>query len=481
MAMEGFRCWLLRKKITFQYFHDVRPWPFVAFTSPWYNQAMHKVSPFFLFFLISANALAQSPSDFDQDGISDPVAVSIDANQTLNWQGLMSSTSSKSSLGQLGQNGDHIILGRWTSALKPSIGTISKEKNGKATWRILTELSVAKEISLGSKNSTFISGADLNGNGTLDAAVVNSSSKGLNWKIRLDPFLDSGLTNRVITRRFGARNDTPFFIAFPTGPAHMAVLTKDSLGRTWIKSRSLSGRIRSVRVAGLDPTSKLEPIIGPDSNRLLLLKSKSGSSSILRFIKPNGRTSVRTTVPGTGFSIIGNFTASPGQEVAIQDGTTLHIFNPFDRSLISQSGSTGILVDEININKFGSTPATPNPTPPGNGSFTPPPPGACQSGDPTDGPENFLWKPNSATQRFAVVGMPNRFTPFLSEVNVLKTNGETIKGLRKKSPGPRTFWQDDSLTGADYKNRYGRVIASAIFSNGGCINFLITNPSERTD
>src|SRR6476660_3556774 len=75
-------------------------------------------------------------SDFDQDGIADFVLITVNQQNQLEWSAIDVNDVAKRSLGQLGELGDHVAVGRWTADGKSSKAIIHRGANNQYEWNL---------------------------------------------------------------------------------------------------------------------------------------------------------------------------------------------------------------------------------------------------------------------------------------------------------------------------------------------------------
>jgi len=430
------------------------------------------------FFAAVSQAQLSIQNDFDGDGLSDLTLISIQSDGSLSWQALYSSGNTLTSLGNLGQNGDHIVLARWTSPSSPQIGVISVAGNGEdVIWSILSSGSQTREVTLGKKSGIFVSGADFDNSGLADAAVASKAPGGLSWEVVMDPFKTNSTAGESVKFKFGSAK-RQFFFFNPFGQGDwLAFFRPLANGReSMLHMRNpVTKQVMRVRTKRINENSlRPQPVAQSTGVDLIAIATRRKTSTLLKFMDAEGRGVGQRKFVETGNIVVGNLRSAAGEEIAVQGQFNFVVFNPAVGELSNLALQTGIPVDEINVNQFEGS-VTPNPTPP--------PSGVCTAQDPSDGADGFVWKPNSDTQHYAVTVMPPALTGKISEVQVLSSTKQYIKSLTYKGigNGNRTSWQDYALTGADYKRTYGSIILKVILDNGGCLTYPISDPSQRVD
>jgi len=412
-----------------------------------------------------AATVRSAPLDFNGDGTSDYVEVQIDEGGALSWHLLVEGTSS--SLGLLGEVGDHLIPARWVSpGGAPGIGVITVDGT-EVLWRVSGS---GTPLRFGSPQDLFLAGGDFDGSGLADAVIRSRQGRKMRWRVKPDPFGGTSTSERSFA--FG----TPRSIAFYMNPAgsgdEAAIIQSRRVRgevRPIVRTRSLAGAVRSFATLTGFPAAagRPWPVAQGDGRDALAFISAGTSQSTVECIGRRGVRLSRGTVAGAGTVLVGDYHTSPGEELAIQSGGgSFSLYSCTAGDLGSITFGEGIPVDEVNINTFADSA-----------------PEGCAPAQPNDGGGGFVWKPNSDTQYFAVAVLPPSYSGKLSRVETITTAGEVIKGLTTKGVGNggRTAWQDYSLTGRDYKRQYGSIGVRATLDDGSCVIWEISDPSRRVD
>lgn len=400
--------------------------------------------------------------------LSEYLLVEVTQDGTLNWS-TDTGTGARRTLADWGRLGDHLVPGFYNGPSSLDLATV-RPSEGELLWSVLSDQG-PREFRLGAKDDLFIGGADFNGNGISDAAVVSKADNRLTWTIALDPVTPSSRTVRQFN--FGKLQDHAFYVKGTRGDC-AAILPRRS-GKASLTMRCFERRMRTVR-AGRVQSPRLSPIslLGAKDEPLLALPFLDAQGITLEIVKPFSNTGRvrRIRFPANGTIVVGDFLPGRGEELALQspqkDGFL--VSRNSGGAVMNVSTAPGIPVDTYNINSFSTAD-------PGRET------GECLVKDPQDGNEGFLWKPVSDTKKFAVTLIPAAYTGKVEGVDVLRESGELIKTLSPKGVGNgnRTHWQDYALTGRDYKNQYGAIKVRARLSDGGCLIYSIFDPSERID
>ncbi len=417
------------------------------------------------------NSFALPSNDFDTDGTSDLLGVTPSDGGILTWQVRYSSTGESSTFTDLGSLGNHLAPGRWRSSTVER-AVIEPGDSGDVKVTLDDETSV----SIDAVSSTVVTGADFDGSGLNDIAVVKKSGSRLSWKIYFNPF--SGTPTQSSEILFGGVNDKPFFFSKDGTTDLLAALNPK---KKLISYRShSSATVTRLKLPSIFPfTAAPLPVAAKEGGDILGFSRIVGKQTLLHFLKTNGGRGTTGKIGANGTAVVGNFdAANEGEEIAVHDGTTLRAFNPFKKKRSTTAFTSQIIVDDININTISN-------------DFSGEPgsePGQCVQMNPNDGSKiGFVWKPNSDTTYYAVAVLPGQFYGNVEKVLVLKTDNTLIKQLQftgcgnPDSTGMRCNYKDFALTGADYARTYGAIVLKVEQTGGGCKTYRIDNPARRID
>jgi len=308
-----------------------------------------------IFWCLTYSVSASPSFDFDGDGYADPVLIAVARDGTLSWRAQLSGTGNGLALGSIGSIGVNAIFGPWTSPASADIGVISPTSDGKVEWQILDE--ARRAITLGNVEGEALSGGDLNGNGILDAVVVNKSRRQAIWSIYLDPFATVPTTGASDIRQisFGKWSDTRFLAPLPSGGYALGIITRDARRHAIIQkydltTNTITTQRRISRFFAAKDISRPEAVRGADGQIRLLITRKQNSAVQIYIYSLTGRRYTKTVLPKDGDIIIGDFAPDPGEEVGVQQGSNLAIYNPSSGSVITRTIGDGILIDENNNN-----------------------------------------------------------------------------------------------------------------------------------
>lgn len=404
---------------------------------------------FGLFFQIQndANAQGASQSDFDADGNSEYTLIAIGNDKSLTWSAINSSTGAQSALGALGQSGDHIILAPWMGSGIPQIGIVSLDSNGKkVNWKILNDQGAEESREFGRKKDTIISGGDFNGDGIADAGLAVLKRKKVYWQVSYDLFSNPAGQHTAAKLYFGGAGDRVFF-ASPDGLRDwVGTLGEGPNKRPLMRLRNLTdGTVQTTtklpRYTTKGSRPRPFPIKLADNTDVLGFAVVKGGNTRVDIRAISGERVSLVNMPGKGDLIVGNFTAAPGEEIAIKTSSGFTIFNHVTGETTTVATADGVAVDEININNLTASSGGGG----GGGGSAPPPSGGNDSCTRTASwPGSHIYKTIGSSHftdirrnTSGVIIEPGGSGPFPSCISVVDTEGNKIgqMGLYAKGNG----------------------------------------------
>lgn len=389
------------------------------------------------------SAWAAVPNDFDGDGVSDRTWVEVAGDKTLTWKTEASTTKVVSTIASLGSDGDLPIMAQWLSG-GTQIGVASLNKTiGQIEWSIRDSNGNLVTKAFGESGDLVVAGADFNGNGQADAAVVRLVSGKARWTIAFDLFASANPEKKTIT--FGKTGDRAFYARAVDGSS------TDWIGITRKGSRNRSSaRLKEVTTGQVITKSRLPkfasqgnrprafPIRQPLGPDLLGFTVTNGSGTAVRVYSLDGVAYSSVDLKGTGTTVVGDFLPSDGYEVLFQSASQSAYFTPHDIDIVDASQVDGTLVDEINIGALGeSVSSTPN-NDSGSGSG-----GSISSCSQTmPWPSGHIYK-TIGSEHFSdirrntigIVLKPGARGPYPSCVEALDTDGHVVAKLGLYSTG----------------------------------------------
>lgn len=430
--------------------------------------------------LLASNAYGAVPNDFDGDGISDRTWVQIESDKSLTWNAQLSTSHAQMALGSLGKAGDSITMAQWLpDGTQIGVASLNSSTN-QIEWSIRDAGGNVRTKVLGKKGDLVVSGADFDGNGLADAAVVRLENKKAQWVVLFDFFATETPVQK--TFQFGDAGDRVFYARAENGSA------VDWIGvtRTGTNAKTLA-RMMDINSGAVKQFSRLPKFASQGNRPRPFPVRQSTGTDLLGFsIGSGGKTSVKvfnleggavssSVFSGTGTSVVGEFLQGTGYEVVYESGDFATIINPRDIDLTETVALGGIPVDEVNINSLGvETPAAaPTSTPSSGGGPSDGTPAQCSSF--ARMPSTHIYKTFGSKHfsdvRAKTIGLilkPGASGPFPSCIEAIDMNGNVIAKLGLYATG--AGWAARYYAGIRCASRtpYGgaQVAARALQSSG---------------
>jgi hypothetical protein len=310
-----------------------------------------------LLFSLSHPAQAATPNDFDGDGISDMTRTEVASDGSLTWRAVLSSSGATATLGTLGRNGDYPAIAQWFG-VGTQVGVVSESASDDSLlWRVINNSGAEVQFSLGKKGDLAVAGADLNGNGVSDAAVVRLVNGKATWQILLDPLVSG--SSEVIEVVLGKTGDRAFYARVDQSATDwIGVIGKGSGGRSVARMRNLItgevrrfNRLRKLASQGARPRAfPIRQASGPD---LLGFQVSAGTRTRIVVTNFSGVKIYSSELAGSGVSVVGDYNTGSGYEIAYQASNGSVVINPVAIEEREGVFLDGVAVDEINLNTIG--------------------------------------------------------------------------------------------------------------------------------
>lgn len=434
--------------------------------------------------VFSAAAQAQVPMDYDADGLSDLTKIIEKSDDSLTWVATLSSDSSVLPLGAAGTVGDAPILAAWDSG-GPQIGVVTADDTTKALkWSILNGSSTPVSRTFGQPGDLVVSGADFNGDGKADAAVVRLVKGKAHWTVSYNLFGTASGAPETSKFVFGEKGDRVFYARVEGGATDwIGVVRKGQGNKSNARVRNLvTGQVRQyLRLPKFASTGDrprafaVRQESGPD---LLGFESATKNGTLVRVYSLGGSLIGSHEFLGTGQIAVGDFNEESGFEIAFQSPKESGIFNPVSGELRERAFGPGLLVDETTVMAVGMS-ATPTPTP----TPTPSDNGDTDSGDGSglgcsrtvSWPSSHIYKTIGSNHftdvrrnTIGVILKMGASGPFPSCVKAIDTQGNVLASLGLYSRG--AGWAARYYAGIGCGSRTplnGSAVASAARRNTG--------------
>ncbi len=390
---------------------------------------------------LASHAYGAVPNDFDGDGISDRTWVQIESDESLTWNAQLSASQTQIGLGSLGKAGDAITMAQWLPE-GTHIGVASlNSSTHEIEWSIRDAGGNIRTKVLGKEGDLVVSGADFDGNGLADAAVVRLENKKAQWTVLFDFFATETPVQKKF--QFGSAGDRVFYARAKNGSA------VDWIGvtRTGAKAKTRA-RMMDINSGAVKQFSRLPKFASRGSRPRPFPVRRSAGTDLIGFsVGSGGKTSVKvfnlagravssSVFLGTGTSVVGEFLQEPGYEVVYESGDFATILNPRDRGSTETVPLGGIPVDEVNINTLGQQSTVPDPTstPTSGGDSSNGTPAQCSSF--ARMPRTHIYKTTGSKHfsdvRARTIGLilkPGASGPFPSCIEAIDMRGNVVAKL----------------------------------------------------
>jgi hypothetical protein len=320
--------------------------------------------------LWSLPAFAGVPSDFDGDSQSDRVQVEVGSDKTLTWKAVLSATDETKTLGIIGKEGDHLIMAQWLAG-GTQIGVVSlKAGSDDIVWSILNDNGERLERTFGKKGDLVVSGADFNGNGTADAAVVRLTQGKADWQIRYDMFTSESVNETTVV--FGKAGDRAFYASLDGTVDSLGMIRRGKGNRSMAQMRNLvTGQVRKFlrlpKFASVGARPRAFPVPQSSGEDLIGFHVQKGQGTEIRIYSFGGTEVENAPFEGKGESVVGQFSSGEAYEVLFEGESESGMLTPARGEVVEMANLSGIPVDEVNVNTLGA-PTNSNPSNGGGGS-----------------------------------------------------------------------------------------------------------------
>lgn len=320
--------------------------------------------------LWSLPAWAGAPSDFDGDSQSDRVQVEVGGDKTLTWKAVLSGTAETKTLGTIGKEGDHLIMAQWLVG-GTQIGVASlRTGSDDIVWSILNDKGESLQRTFGKRGDLVVSGADFNGNGTTDAAVVRLTNGKAQWQIRYDMFTSESVNETTVL--FGKAGDRAFYASLDGTVDSLGMIRRGRGNRSTLQMRNLvTGKVRKFlrlpKFASVGTRPRAFPVSQSSGGDLIGFHVQKARETEIRIYSFGGAEVASAPFEGKGESVVGQFSSGEGYEVLFEGESESGMFDPVGGEVVEVANLSGIPVDEINVNTIGA-PTNSKPNKGGGGS-----------------------------------------------------------------------------------------------------------------
>jgi|GEM_PF-4515194 len=430
--------------------------------------------------------------DFDDDGIPDFIIIQPQEDDSLNWTSVTSSsvfTEHEMIAGGegFGQVGFDVAAADWMGAGSPQLAITRETEEEEIQWRLKGAESNHNVI-FGSEGDSTISGADFDGNGLADAAVVDSD--GL-YSIRLNIFGDvegGEVTPSTVSYEFRKRHAR---IGFPTfvdnnnsgedNPAFVLSRNNRSSNRSRyvLIHQDEDGEQTRVRFAGNTRGELIYAAPISTSTRdfvLTVTQIRPKRHQVRIHDSQTGEMLIRKGHRGPGTVVIGDWLSRGYEQYGVRQPRKVTIVDPFvdGTQTVLVATESGILADTVNINS--------NQSGGGNGQCgvsVMRPAIVCHQCAPN------TWIPRSESDGRGVFLAHNKYNGRISSVQVVRKSDCSVLGTGRfaglhnpwGATGLRSHWRY-SQTGSSFGND---LIIKLNRTNGPAIGYDLPRGGVRTE
>jgi hypothetical protein len=317
-------------------------------------------------FLVPAPASADNGLDFDGDGVAEIFSV-VASGSAMRWRAT-GSAGDRNLDTEFGLITDTPIPGYWLSADEIALAYVRFDQTKNSIiWKALMPDGLIAERAFGKSGDYVISGADFDGNGIADAAIMRVRNKRYTWIIRYDIFAQIDAKQRKVTfGRFGQR------IFFARGTNGLEWLGTFGPGKTRHRKARLSlrnprekGSLKGqfVKALAQEPRPRPIPVQAPDGTDHVAFALQDASDTQIVVHELEGARLVDVTFPGKSAVIAGDFDVTdPGEELLLATSDRLMRYNPFSGIKAELTPVSGTLVGAFRIEQFAGPIPTAAPT-----------------------------------------------------------------------------------------------------------------------
>lgn len=317
-------------------------------------------------FITVSTAVAQ-PSvkfDLDDDDLSEIIQLTIQDDDTVDWQILSSSSGYATALSQkeeFGEAGIAVAVGDWRGDGGVDYAYVEKRNGTKLKWDV-EDGSDVDTYAFGGLKDFVIAALDVDGSGAIDAITMRR--KGI-ITVRKDPFasgsgeLIANLPRRT-TRKIKTGAAEPFYFQDTNGVRVGTVYTNKAGSRYRYIAHNFSSSEREKARLGAVRGDIIEVVEILDENgtpHILLQEKHLKKKSRVRIYTLAGTQVFASTYLGRTL-LVGNYVAGAnGEQFAIQNEDTLTVVSPFDGIANADITlpSDAVTADLVNINDFSNT------------------------------------------------------------------------------------------------------------------------------
>lgn len=320
----------------------------------------------FLGLMIASTAEAQSSVKFDlnDDDLSEIIQLTIQDDDTVDWQILSSSSGYTTALSQkeeFGEAGIGVAVGDWRGDGGVDYAYVEKRNGTQLKWDV-EDGSDVDTYAFGGLKDFVIAALDVDGSGAIDAITMRRKGR---ITVRLDPFasgsgeLTANLPRRT-TRKIKTGEAEPFYFQDADGVRVGTVYTNSAGSRYRYTAHNFTSSDREGAQLGAvrgDIIEVVEILDGNGAPHILLQETHRNKRSRVRIYTLAGTQVFASTYLGRTL-LVGNYVSGAnGEQFAIQNEDILTVVSPFDSSTNAEITlpSDAVIADLANVNDFSNT------------------------------------------------------------------------------------------------------------------------------
>lgn len=316
--------------------------------------------------LVAAPVAADDGLDLDGDGISEIISV-VPSGSAMLWRATLSDGGDNLNT-EFGLATDKPIPGRWLSSDKATLAIVRLDQaRNSIVWKALTPDDLIAERTFGKGGDYVVSGADFDGNGIADAAIMRVANKRFTWIIRYDLFAQEDAKTRKVV--FGSVGQRIFFARGKDGVDWLGTFgpgaTKNRKALLALKKPRGKGSVKGQFAKGLGeaPRPRPMPVRGPDGNDHVAFVLQDASDTRVAVHELKGPRILDRTFPGLNTVVVGDFDdGDAGEELLLATSSRLIQYNPFSEARVNLTPVGGTLVGAFRVEQFAGPTPTAAPT-----------------------------------------------------------------------------------------------------------------------
>lgn len=305
----------------------------------------------FLITILITSPLIAAPLDANGDGLSDPLAVIMGSSE-YRWVSIVEDDLYQVAE-SFGREADIIAPGNYSDdGLMPAI------INSNGVWNFAD----GTDIEFGNDSSLFISGADFDGNGIHDLAYSTNACTDSNsrFNIMLNPLQDQ-TTHSVRIRGKGNYYKVIFDINNDGSDDICSVNPIFNRKRQRFNGRFniicknyLNERVGSFKI-GRNFTQPRQIFVNGEPKLLLTRVRTKRNTTNIKLRNTEGRIELNRNLEVSGDIVIGNYTLTESQQIAIVSDNIATVYDPANDSSASIDFPNGTNVSDRNIETFNES------------------------------------------------------------------------------------------------------------------------------